>query len=272
MLLVVKCLYDTFSEFTTSDGGRFSDGNSWIFNNMRTDITVTAHFTAENQTLTLAVNPAGGGTITGQTSGDEIVVGTPVALTANPTNGYALDSWTFSPDLDSTHNGNDVTFNMPETAITITANFTEIPTYALNLKVDPTEGGIIKDAVGNVVTPGSLKYTAGSQMDFTAEPKSGYKFKQWAGDYEKWMGNYVSGSEGNIIQFFMPDYGMELIAIFEKEEAPTTQIKTDKTIAMTAVKTSDDLNICPYLTTLVLTEMFYLLLKTSFKKPQKNNF
>lgn len=58
------------------------------------------------------------------TSGDEVLAGTSVSLTATPYAGYAFKQWTVSPDsLTFSGTGGTVTFTMPESAVNATASF-----------------------------------------------------------------------------------------------------------------------------------------------------
>lgn len=224
-------------------------------------ITATAHFIeATDYRLTFEANPSGSGTVSGhknnnpsQTiiSGDKIEFNTQVTLTATPETGYVFDRWEFPEGFSNfTTQGEQVIFTIHEgQSINITAHF-KLKEYNLNLEIDSTESGIIKDEKGNVVTPGSMNYTLGSQINFTAEPKDGYKFTKWTGDY-------VSNHDSKNLQFGMPNHNVKLIAVFEKEDKEAI------------LKTSDDFNISPYVKTMILFGALYFLLKNSNKKVAK---
>ena len=129
-------------------------------------------------TLTMAVNPTGGGTTTpavgahpGQTDG------TVVNITATPATGYKFVNWT--GDVAGLNSASTtVTMNA---AKTVTANFELIPvvvvTYDLTMQVSPTGSGTTTPAVG--AHPG---YADGTVVNITATPASGYKFVKWTGD------------------------------------------------------------------------------------------
>ncbi len=229
-------------------------------------VTVTAIFVEKGATnaLTLAVDPAGSGTISGYknndmsqtiTSGEEIEYGAPINLRATPISGYVFDHWEFPEGFEYDNSGNQVIFPMPEVPLTVIAHFKESPviptSYSLTLETYPIEGGIIKDASDNVVTPGVINYNVGSQISFTAEPKPGYKFK-------KWIGNYINDQNTQNIHFAMPNHNVKLDAIFEKENAEPI-----------VPKTSDNFNIHPYTTVMLLSAGLYFLLKISGKKDTK---
>ncbi|MEM3627876.1 MAG: PKD domain-containing protein [Candidatus Bathyarchaeia archaeon] len=96
--------------------------------------------------------------------------GTSVMLTAQTVTGYTFSYW----DVDGASQGSGVNpitvvVNAPKTA---TAHYTvQVITYTL--KIETTTGGTTNP------TPGTYTYAAGSQVQVTAIPSSGYVFDHW---------------------------------------------------------------------------------------------
>jgi hypothetical protein len=94
---------------------------------------------------------------------------TSVTLTAQSVTGYNFDYW----DVDGASQGTGVAtitvvMNAPHTA---TAHYTQVVTY--KLKIETTTGGTTNPA------PGTYTYAAGTQVQVTANPSSGYVFDHW---------------------------------------------------------------------------------------------
>jgi PKD repeat protein len=94
---------------------------------------------------------------------------TSVTLTAQSVTGYNFNYW----DVDGASQGAGiatitVVMNAPHTA---TAHYTQVVTY--KLKIETTTGGTTNPA------PGTYTYTAGTQVQVTANPSSGYVFDHW---------------------------------------------------------------------------------------------
>ena len=133
--------------------------------------SVTAHFTiVPTHSLTTAVNPPGGGTIDPAAGAHTYSEGAVVNITAAANTGYVFASW--SGDCGGT-NPNSCSVTM-DTAKTVTANFTLLPTYVLTMATDGH--GTTSPAVGG------HSYPQGSVVPISATPNSGYVFDSWAGD------------------------------------------------------------------------------------------
>ncbi len=124
--------------------------------------------------LSIETNPVDGGSVSASVGGAISPVrgnyrdGSPVTLTATPSEGYHFDSW--SGDASGT--SPTVTITM-EGDKDITANFDTI-TYNLSTSVNPPGGGRISTESGN--------YQPGSTIDLVATPSLGYEFRGWSGD------------------------------------------------------------------------------------------
>lgn len=95
--------------------------------------------------------------------------GTVVSLTATPSAGYQVDTWT---GVDA-NNGNTATVTMTGNK-TVTVSFKLIPvvTYALAASVTGSNGA---------VTPTSGTYNTGTIVTITATPNPGYQVDTWTG-------------------------------------------------------------------------------------------
>jgi len=86
------------------------------------DVTVTANFVRVYD-LTMAVNPAGGGTATDETGTSPYRAGTDVSIKAVANPSYQFVKWTSPAGTFADENAATTTFTMPFQDITVTANF-----------------------------------------------------------------------------------------------------------------------------------------------------
>jgi len=134
-------------------------------------------------TLTVGVNPSGGGSVTGtgiDCPGDCSELynsGTNVTLTANPsTGGFTFANWT---GCDSP-SGNVCNMTMNNNK-SVTANFTNI-SKTLNVSIDPSGGGTVTGTGINCPGDCSESYGVGTNVTLTANPSSGgFAFANWTG-------------------------------------------------------------------------------------------
>jgi len=154
---------------------------------MNSNKTVTANFTPviRKYTLTTYVQPSGSGTIalspSQPTAGyDE---GTIVEVVATAASGYYFDHW--SGDASGNTPSISVTMNSNKT---ITANFTLTPVkYTLTTRVQPFGYGTITVSPPGEILPSIpeirvSRYDAGTIVNITATPASGYIFSHWSGN------------------------------------------------------------------------------------------
>ena len=135
---------------------------------MNEDKTVTANFETINKTLTVVVVPALGGTTSPTAGTHTYAKGTGVDITATPASGYTFTGWTGDCSGSATCH---VTMDADKS---VTANFVAID-KTLTVEVTPTGGGSTDPSIGTHV------YTAGTGVDITATPASGYTFTGWSG-------------------------------------------------------------------------------------------
>jgi hypothetical protein len=129
-------------------------------------LTISASYQTQYY-LTVRTDPPGITTIPGEGWYDS---SQSVQLTAPTVSGYTFQYW----DVDGTSQGTGVNpitvvINAPHTA---TAHYTpQVITY--KLKIETTAGGTTNPA------PGTYTYAAGTQVQVTANPSSGYVFDHW---------------------------------------------------------------------------------------------
>ena len=135
------------------------------------DKTVTANFVRQ-YTLTIEVNPAGGGTTTPAVGTHVYDAGTVVNISAIASAGYRFGNWTGGV----TNPNSATTTIVMDGDKTVTANF--VRQYTLTMAVNPAGGGTTTPAVGTHV------YDAGTVVSISATPAGGFAFGKWIGDVQ----------------------------------------------------------------------------------------
>ncbi|MDT8896960.1 hypothetical protein QYE77_01690 [Thermanaerothrix sp. 4228-RoL] len=130
---------------------------------------------ALRNTLTINVNPTGGGTVIKAPDLGEYNCGQTVGLVANANPGHTFANW--SGDLNGTNPSGSVVMNGPKV---ISANFSSIP-YTLTVNVIGN-GTVTKN-------PDKATYVYGDEVTLTALPQAGWSFSGWSGG--------ASGSAGS---------------------------------------------------------------------------
>ncbi len=135
---------------------------------MNADKTVTAVFTALD-TYTLNMDVSGQGTVSPATGSYSYYEGEVVSISANPANGWRFEYW--QGDVANSNSLNTtVTMNANKT---VTAVFSEIPTYTLQLSING-QGTITP-------SPGSYIHEPGDLVAISATPAEGWRFVNWTG-------------------------------------------------------------------------------------------
>jgi len=175
---VVKLTFDPaegyeFDSIEVTDGsGEKIELSNATFRMPASDVTVTATFKKAEQTTEeykITVNEPENGTVTSDrktAKKDEIVT-----LTAKPNEGYDLDKLTVKDkDGQEVNVGEDNTFKMPASDVTVTATFKKAAViYTVKFE---TNGGMPE--------PAEQKIEEGKKADKPADPaKEGYKFVDW---------------------------------------------------------------------------------------------
>lgn len=158
-----------FSKWTTT-GGTLANANSasTTITMPNGNATVTASFTHVSRTLSGAVSPSGGGTVTlGASSG---YYGDTISISASAATGYSFNKWTTSGGTLGNANSASTTITLPNANTTVTANFTHIE-RTLSSAVSPSGGG--------TVTLGATKGYYNSQISISATAATGYSFNKW---------------------------------------------------------------------------------------------
>jgi len=165
--------------------------------------TVTAYYvqTTQTYTLTISVEPAGGGTTNPPPGQHTYYEGTTVTVTATPASGYKFDHWELDGQV-RTENPTTITMDKD---YTLTAYFTPVPTHTLTIAVNDPSMGTTNP------TPGTYTYNEGSTVKVQAIPNTGYRFKNWTLDT-------TSSTENPITVYMDKDY--TLTAYFEAAPAP----------------------------------------------------
>jgi uncharacterized repeat protein (TIGR02543 family) len=138
------------------------------------NMTVTANFT-KNPTYSLTVekNQSTGGTTTPTGSMSNISAGTQINIKAEAASGYTFANWTITGNgaiANASSASTSVTVNGD---VTVTANFTLIPTYTLTVGKNPAAGGT------TTPTNSQSNIKAGEKVSITATAASCYKFTNW---------------------------------------------------------------------------------------------
>ena len=113
-------------------------------------------------------------------SGDVVLVGTDVTITARPAANYYFSGWSGVTLNDNT--ARTATFKMPASAVTISAAFTETPVTAFALNYTATyPGGTVSVKVGNSNLSNGGTVDVNADVTITASPANGYRFTEWGG-------------------------------------------------------------------------------------------
>jgi uncharacterized repeat protein (TIGR02543 family) len=145
----------------TAPAGRFGNANaaSTIFAMPGADVTVTANFAAVYD-LSIAANPAEGGTATDLFDASPYVAGTVVSIQAVAATGYRFANWTGDVDTITDVKGTQTTITM-DGDYYITANFEEI-------QVGVKAGDWIKVEYMIIGWPAGLPYPEWVKLEFVS--------------------------------------------------------------------------------------------------------
>ena len=173
------------------------------------DVTVYVYFKVKEELHTITV-PTGikKGKVT--VNKKEATKGTKIQITADPSENYELFELTILDDDNNEvdydkKNGNTYTFEMPDSDVTITAVFKELPEY--NIKIETISHGTLK-----------AQKTAheGEKVTITISPATNYTIKEVYVYDEDNDEVKVSGTGTTSRSFIMPDCDVRLDADFRK--------------------------------------------------------
>jgi len=190
------------SSWSGIPGSGNSDLQTVSFEMPDDDVYVTANFQQIQRSITTTPNPAAGGSISAPPTA---APGDQVTIIATPNTGYTFDNWIGLPGT-SGENLHTVTFTMPDSNVSITANFKTVErTISLNILPNTSSGNI----------DGPTSAAPGSQVTLKANPASGYGFLTW----DNVPGLVATGLQS--ITFTMPNDNVNITARF----SPLKRIK-----------------------------------------------
>jgi len=196
----------------TAPAGSFENANAaeTTFTMPGQHVTVTAHFeVAVPYALTMVVTGSG---LTSPVVGQHTyTAGTTVQISASPASGYYFSHWTAAAGSFTNASSATTTFTMPAQDVTVTAHFVEGP------PVPPDEHALTMTVTGSGSTSpvvGQHTYTAGTTVQISASPASGYYFSHWMAA----VGSFTNASSATTT-FTMPAQDVTVTAHFEL--APT---------------------------------------------------
>ena len=129
--------------------------------------------------LTIAANPAEGGTVSAYPNDEVYEAGSEVSLTATPNFGYHFTNWTdASGSVVSTNAKFTYTVN---SEASLTANFEAVNTYSLNLTVDGSNAYMVTLDPAPTVVDEKNMYEEGTYVTLTANQYEGLvSFSNWS--------------------------------------------------------------------------------------------
>ncbi len=182
----------SFVGWYDSEDQLVSDLATYTFTMPHGDLAYTAKFAQTQHSLTLTVNDASMGSVTG---GGSYVYNQQVTLTATPNEHYSFFGWYDGETLLSQEA--TYSFAMPDNSLSYEARF--VRNYGLTVYSDD-------ESMGTVTAPS--EWGAGLQVTVVADANDGYSFDYWANaDYDEvaYTATYA---------FTMPSEEVELIAVF----------------------------------------------------------
>lgn len=182
----------TFSRWV-KDGTQVSTSTAYTFI-ISSNTTLTAYFTANTYTISAAVSPTGGGTISG--TGNYSYNST-ATLTATASSGYKFSHWLSDGSQVSTSAKYSFTVAGSKS---FTAVF--VKTYTVSVSASPTSGGTVS---------GGGTFNSGTSITVKATTKAGYIFTGW---YEN-----NSRVSNNASYTFIISANRTLVAKFELEDS-----------------------------------------------------
>ncbi|RPI04388.1 MAG: DUF3494 domain-containing protein, partial [Ignavibacteriae bacterium] len=153
----------TFTNWT--ENGNVVSTNAIYTFTLSGNRTLVAHFAINTYTLVVTPIPLAGGTVNKNPDQNTYDYGTNVILAAIPAVGYTFTNW--GGDASGSTNPLTVTMNANKN---ITANFSAIPQYNVDLSSNPAAGGS---------TGGGGTFYSGASVLVTATPNVGYTFANW---------------------------------------------------------------------------------------------
>lgn len=151
------------------------------------------------------------------------IAGEEIRIIATPEDGYTFVKWTAIPavvfDDDESE---ETTFTMPESDVTITAEFAPVTpqTYTVIIESSITNGIVTIDGPND-----GNEFAAGDQITITAIPNNGYLFDRWTTTPNDFIFDY---RDDPIATFTMPAYNLTIYAHFSMITRTVTFITNDR--------------------------------------------
>ena len=150
----------TFQRWT-KNGTQVSTNPTYSFT-VTESATYTAHFNAQNYTITVAANPSNAGSVSG---GGSYTYGQTCTVTASANNGYAFTNWT--------ENGSQVSTNASY-SFTVTGSRNLVANFAQNTHTIHASAG-----ANGIITPsGTITVAHGANQSFSMIPDSDYEIQE----------------------------------------------------------------------------------------------
>ncbi len=189
----------TFTNWT-KNGSVVSTSTSYSFT-VTEDASFVAHFSLNMYMISVAADPAAGGSVSG---GGAYLYGENCTVIAMPNNGYTFTNWTKNGTVVST--SSDYTFTVTQDA-DLVAHFS-LDHYNITVSVDP-------EAAGTATGGGSFTY--GQTCTLTATANTGYSFVNWTknGSVVSTNASYsftVTGSGSYVANFAISYHTITVVA------------------------------------------------------------
>ena len=193
-------------------------------------LTIAATVVVPTYALTMAADPVGGGTATDQTNTGPYEEDELVSIKAQAAAGYRFVNWTAPAGSFANANAAETTFTMPAQAVTVTAHFELIPTYALTMAVTPLGSGTATDQTN------TGPYEQGEQVSIRAQAAAGYRFVKWTAS----AGSLANANAAETT-FTMPAQAVTVTAHFVAFTAPgnVDLVRADLGVESITVSTID---------------------------------
>ncbi len=159
-----------------------------------------AHFERKKYTVTVTVNPDGGGTVSGHEG--QFTHGTYCTLEASPNDGYTFVNWINNSNGAVVGINPTYTFRV-EADASFTANFTQVQKHTIRVQAEPEDGGVVYVGEPGVT---EMEITHGEACTVTAEVNEDYSFVNWTeNDVEvstEAVYSFTVGADRNLVAHF----------------------------------------------------------------------
>jgi len=202
-----------FVDWTSNPSVTFANPNSaaTTFEMPGSAVTITANWTPVLHTVTMTdIGQGGTATVANQAAGAT------VQINAGTRHGYTFENWTSNPSVTfANSNSAATTFEMPGSAVTITANWTP---DSFTVTMQTQGGGTVTAQADSIQIGATIQVIHGTVVTITAAPADGYRFGEWILPGNVTLSNVTTAPY--TATFIMPIDNVTITAYFE--ELPTT--------------------------------------------------